>query len=1176
MIRATMILCCGLLGMAATTSAQSEWTLRNPPITAQTLLGVTWNGEFLVAVGHAGTILTSTDGVAWEPHASGTGATLNAVAASGSQIVAVGEGGTILTSPDGVTWTLRASGTENHLHAAVWTGTEWYVAGANATILASPDGITWTIRSTVVSSLLYAITWTGTQLVAVGNSSTILTSENGIDWVPRAAGISANFRGVAWDGSQLVAVGNQGLGNTVITSPDGVSWTSRNSGTTNALHSVAAGGGLLVATGASPAAILTSPNGVTWTQRTPPATIVTHHAAAWTGGKWVAVGGNGSILTSPDGLSWSQQNPGSNHTLRGISGAGDQHVAVGDLGVTFTSPDGVAWSQGSTGTESTLLAVIHAGGQWVTAGNAGALFTSPDGFTWTQRNAATGANLTSIAWSGSLYVAVGGSGSGNAVVTSPDGITWTQRTPPATPMLRDIVWTGEQFVAVGGASALTSPDGVEWTLRAAGAGTLHGLAWNGSLLVAVGGGGPSSVRILTSPDGIVWTHRTSPVTQVPTSVEWTGTGFLAAGNSDIMAYSPDGIDWINLATGAPKPPEALARVGNRMLVAGAGGMIMTKDVASIPPTPPSITQQPEARTFRSGSTARFTVAAEGAGTLGYQWHRDGVPLANGGRVSGATSDTLRITGAALADTGVYSVVVTSTVGGTTTSATSDAAVLTIFVDPLIASSPMGQTVAEGGTATFSAALLNGNLGSSTGSIGYQWRVVRANPPGITLISDDGRISGANTATLTITGVTAADRGEYDVVIIRTLGEHTAAINSAYAGLHVNTAPIITTQPQATTFMQGGTVALHVTTDFLATSTQSYQWYKNGASLANGGRISGATSATLNISNALLEDQGNYHVRVTRLFGGTTTNTESDVASVSINLMPVFVTPLESMTVTAGGNANFSVIVQEAGGTLAYQWRKGTTNIAGATNATYSVMNASLADTGSYSVVATRTLGGTTTSATSNSALLLVNAPPVITAQPQDSVALTIGQDFSFSVTAATTGGSSAGTLSYQWMNDGANLANGGRISGATSATLTISGGETGDVGAYTVAVTRVLNGTTTSTTSDPGHLVPPVSLAPGAFVIRVDNRTEPFTFRLPAGSMETTERLTLSISDVYGRTIWSSTVNPSRDEIRELTWNGKTKSGRPASAGIYVVRISVRGDGNTTHHARRAVTLKPR
>jgi len=65
--------------------------------------------------------------------------------------------------------------------------------------------------------------------------------------------------------------------------------------------------------------------------------------------------------------------------------------------------------------------------------------------------------------------------------------------------------------------------------------------------------------------------------------------------------------------------------------------------------------------------------ASGDGTLTYQWRKDGADLADGGHVSGATTDVLTITGADATDAGSYLCVVTGGCGALN----SDAATLTI-------------------------------------------------------------------------------------------------------------------------------------------------------------------------------------------------------------------------------------------------------------------------------------------------------------------------------------------------------------------------------------------------------------------------------------------------------------------------------------------------------------------
>src|SRR5207249_6447396 len=67
-----------------------------------------------------------------------------------------------------------------------------------------------------------------------------------------------------------------------------------------------------------------------------------------------------------------------------------------------------------------------------------------------------------------------------------------------------------------------------------------------------------------------------------------------------------------------------------------------------------------------------------------------------------------------------------------------------------------------------------------------------------------------------------------------------------------------------------------------------------------------------------------------------------------------------------------------------------------------------------------------------------------------------GSSASFSVTATGT------SLTYQWRKNGSNLVNGGSVSGATSATLTINPTVAGDSGSYDVVVSGVCAPSVTS------------------------------------------------------------------------------------------------------------------
>jgi len=87
-------------------------------------------------------------------------------------------------------------------------------------------------------------------------------------------------------------------------------------------------------------------------------------------------------------------------------------------------------------------------------------------------------------------------------------------------------------------------------------------------------------------------------------------------------------------------------------------LLNTTGIASFPV--PTITQQPASQIVQAGQIATIAITANGFGnTLTYQWRKNGVPVVNGGNISGATTPTLTFTPALSGDTESYDVVVTA-------------------------------------------------------------------------------------------------------------------------------------------------------------------------------------------------------------------------------------------------------------------------------------------------------------------------------------------------------------------------------------------------------------------------------------------------------------------------------------------------------------------------------------
>ena len=180
---------------------------------------------------------------------------------------------------------------------------------------------------------------------------------------------------------------------------------------------------------------------------------------------------------------------------------------------------------------------------------------------------------------------------------------------------------------------------------------------------------------------------------------------------------------------------------------------------------PSITSQPTSITNAAGSTAIFTVVAAGQGPLSYQWKKGGVPLADGGNLSGAASPTLTLTGVLQSDAGSYCVTVTNAAGSVSSSPT---VTLTVIDPPTITVQPQDQALVAG------ASLLLTATATGASPLRYQWRL------------NGSDIAGATASALGRTNVHSADAGSYAVVVANGGG----SVTSRVVVVTVNNPPVL--------------------------------------------------------------------------------------------------------------------------------------------------------------------------------------------------------------------------------------------------------------------------------------------------------------------------------------------------------------------------------------------------
>lgn len=150
----------------------------------------------------------------------------------------------------------------------------------------------------------------------------------------------------------------------------------------------------------------------------------------------------------------------------------------------------------------------------------------------------------------------------------------------------------------------------------------------------------------------------------------TSDAYAPSGNShEELTYDPSSSSYASIIRVQPVPPararHAMVYDNKRqrtVLFGGASGDARYDDTWELVNVGPTFTQQPTNQTVSPCSSVSFHVAVAGDPPQAFHWRKDGQPLADGGRLSGVSTDTLLITETAFADEGYYSASVTTPCG----------------------------------------------------------------------------------------------------------------------------------------------------------------------------------------------------------------------------------------------------------------------------------------------------------------------------------------------------------------------------------------------------------------------------------------------------------------------------------------------------------------------------------
>ena len=415
---------------------------------------------------------------------------------------------------------------------------------------------------------------------------------------------------------------------------------------------------------------------------------------------------------------------------------------------------------------------------------------------------------------------------------------------------------------------------------------------------------------------------------------------------------------------------------------------------------PAITKQPQSLilTQGEGGTLSVEATAEEDATLSYQWYQatDATSTANGVEIKDAIDASLAIDKNAPAGTTYYYCVVTASRNGETKTVTSNIATVTVqrpaLQAPVIKTQPQSLTLTqgEGGMLSIEATT------EEDATLSYQWYQAKD----ATSTENGTLLDGATNASLAIDKNTPVGMTHYYCVVSASRGSESKTATSNIVTVTVQRpalqAPVINTQPQSQTLIQGDGGMLSVEATAEEDATLSYQWYQaqNATSTENGTAIEGATDANLTIDKNASTGTTYYYCVVTASRNGETKTATSNIATVTVQRpalkAPAIKTQPQDLNLKHGeGGTLFVEATAEEGATLSYQWYQATdatstangVEIKDETDASLAIDKNAPAGTTYYYCVVTANRDGVAQSVKSAVATVMVDARPVSPDRP---------------------------------------------------------------------------------------------------------------------------------------------------------------------------------------------------
>jgi uncharacterized delta-60 repeat protein len=510
---------------------------------------------------------------------------------------------------------------------------------------------------------------------------------------------------------------------------------------------------------------------------------------------------------------------------------------------------------------------------------------------------------------------------------------------------------------------------------------------------------------------------------------------------------------------------------------------------------PNITTQPVGKTVCEGASTTLSFSVENTSTT-YQWQAD--VAGDGNFVDLTTNETYLTTNSRQLTIQNIPAALNGNkfrcrIGTCTPESFTDVVTLKVNALPSIITSPVAQTICQGGTAAFAV-----EAGGS--ELNYQWTVNGS------ALSDGDIYSGTKTSTLTLTNVTSAVNEAAFVCSVSNSCASPLFSNEAHLTVQPASVAIIR-HPSTAQVCSGEEATFSIDA---GTNTVVYQWQESNETdfhdLTEDGNYSGVNTANLSISN-ISSSQSSQKYRCvvsTSCQSGTSNQAISESAELVVT-NPIVISSHPINVSECGGTDVVFFVDVSSGDDLTYQWQEdsgeGFTDLT--TAGVYSNVNtASLTLSGVTSLLDGRSyrcvLGGGCQGTISNPAQLQVTNPP----KPE----ITINASNPEAIILQTEGGDS-----YEWFKNGVT------ITGATSADhiVTVDG-------SYTVRVTK--NGCLSEMSEPKQVVITSVEGSWGTSEMKLYPNPVFNTLAIQFDRFDSNQPVSISVIDMTGRTVKSYTT----------------------------------------------------